>query len=453
MAAMVPQAEMMVAWKLVFLVALVGGAFLLILILALRGRRSGARATEGLPAARGNHRPQESAAPRPRSSPAFVVVLAFLGVAALVLFSLVFTMRVQKEVQVETAILHESSTPAEVLKTPILAPQEVARRPEVAVGGRDAAPGFRQTEAQLEGTAPDTSARQEAKTESASTSANAFASGALPGSVRVTVDSYRGPGVLEMRLPNLDDLAAWKASDALAPEGGERCPSWVREAAGSEDWSAGVGGLALGGRRPGVAGEIVGYSLNPSEGDPALQGQPTVLHADPASALAAARFSAARHVANLLVWEVRDALRGDPEAASRFLVPTLSSLAGDIVAFVDTSTVERFQEEIPRSYGRLHRAAVLVRIAPAELRDLARRFQATLLDAARRQTAADAVFRNQVALMVASALGLAFVVFLLYSFLNAGTKGHFAWPLRIISLGTMIVLYLGLMYLQGWIPR
>jgi hypothetical protein len=44
------------------------------------------------------------------------------------------------------------------------------------------------------------------------------------------------------------------------------------------------------------------------------------------------------------------------------------------------------------------------------------------------------------------------VVFLLYSFLNAGTKGHFAWPLRIVSIGTLIVLYLGLMFLQGWFP-
>jgi hypothetical protein len=45
------------------------------------------------------------------------------------------------------------------------------------------------------------------------------------------------------------------------------------------------------------------------------------------------------------------------------------------------------------------------------------------------------------------------VAFLLYAFLNAGTKGHFAWPLRIISVATLLVVYLGLMYLKGWFPR
>ena len=57
-----------------------------------------------------------------------------------------------------------------------------------------------------------------------------------------------------------------------------------------------------------------------------------------------------------------------------------------------------------------------------------------------------------VELGAASALTLALVIFLLYSLLNAGTKGHFAWPLRFLSAGALCVLYLGLVYLKGWFP-
>jgi uncharacterized integral membrane protein len=50
-----------------------------------------------------------------------------------------------------------------------------------------------------------------------------------------------------------------------------------------------------------------------------------------------------------------------------------------------------------------------------------------------------------------SAGALALAIFLVYSFINAGTKGHMAWALRIVSLGAFALLCLGLLVLRGHI--
>lgn len=65
------------------------------------------------------------------------------------------------------------------------------------------------------------------------------------------------------------------------------------------------------------------------------------------------------------------------------------------------------------------------------------------------QLARDARHRTW-ASTAASALCLALVVFLLYSLLNAGTKGYFAWPLRIVCTCALALFYLGAMYWKGW---
>jgi hypothetical protein len=97
----------------------------------------------------------------------------------------------------------------------------------------------------------------------------------------------------------------------------------------------------------------------------------------------------------------------------------------------------------------VHRAAILVKVDAGSLGPLVERFKGSIVGALE----SERVERRQIVVTIASALGLALVVFLLYAFVNAGTKGHFAWPLRIISLGTLLALYLALMYFQGWFPR
>ena len=51
-----------------------------------------------------------------------------------------------------------------------------------------------------------------------------------------------------------------------------------------------------------------------------------------------------------------------------------------------------------------------------------------------------------------SALVLALAVYLLYSFINAGTKGHLAWPLRIVSMAAFLLLCLGLLLVRNHLP-
>ena len=48
---------------------------------------------------------------------------------------------------------------------------------------------------------------------------------------------------------------------------------------------------------------------------------------------------------------------------------------------------------------------------------------------------------------VGTAILAAFVIFLLYSVFNASTKGHFAWPLRIVSISVLCALALAVYYM------
>ena len=131
---------------------------------------------------------------------------------------------------------------------------------------------------------------------------------------------------------------------------------------------------------------------------------------------------------------------------------SLSSAAALVEAEVERElgrlTLDRFDQKIDRPYGTLYRSALLVKADGEPLRLLKKE----LTKAFRESQVEEMGTRRSVAITVTSALGLALIIFLLYSFLNASTRGYFVWQLRFLSLGALLLLYVGLMYLRGSFP-
>ncbi len=235
------------------------------------------------------------------------------------------------------------------------------------------------------------------------------------------------------------DLELWLKNNALSPEGDR--PAWVGTGGGST-WRSGLAfGFHVQARAPGPNGLLAGYSD---------------LCQDSAEALKEASRAAARHLAVLSALTGAEHLSegSAQERGRRWAVPidavvqAVRAFEAEAANLVARNTQDRFVEEIARPYGTLFRAAVLVSAPQEDVRALAERFRKSVLE--RCDARADA--RRQVLLAAAAALGMAVVVFLLYTFLNAGTKGYFAWPLRIVSIGTLLLLYLGLLYALDWFP-
>jgi len=104
---------------------------------------------------------------------------------------------------------------------------------------------------------------------------------------------------------------------------------------------------------------------------------------------------------------------------------------------------DTYQEWTTRPYGTLYRAAICVKAEPRHIE----RLQIAL----RREVASGAIrreqeFRSWVLFTGAALLG-GVVIFLLYTLLNAGTKGYFAWPLRGAAVAFFAVMILGAFYL------
>lgn len=237
---------------------------------------------------------------------------------------------------------------------------------------------------------------------------------------RVSTNTYR------FHIP--DQLEEWNRVNAVeglasSPEMAKK--SWVTDAAGSQPLSTTDG--AIRGRSPGPQGELVGYSdlLEPR--------------------LELARVSADRSARDqlkaLLLSEVKDP-RGPPLA-------DVSPLAERLIDRAFTGLVrDRFDQEIRRPYGTLYRSAVLVRADKQEtirpmVEQLRRDIQSGEVEKLRR--------RRELLHTIASALGLGLVIFFVYSFLNAGTKGHFAWSLRVLSVGAFGLICLAILYLRGFL--
>jgi hypothetical protein len=224
-----------------------------------------------------------------------------------------------------------------------------------------------------------------------------------------------------------DDFKDWKDMGAVSPEVSGK--AWVIDAAGSQPWCASSRDIEIRGRRPGPGGEIVGYSrkLEPEE----------------EAARESARRSALEQLKALLLFEIKD-LRGNGRRVS--LVSAVPLVEEQVARQLNSLVLDRFDQRVDRPYGSLFRSALLVKADGKSLRFLRNEMAKALRDQDLERTDR----RRASMSTAASALGLALIIFLLYSFLNASTKGHFAWPLRCLSLGALVVLYLGLIYLNGW---
>jgi hypothetical protein len=101
-------------------------------------------------------------------------------------------------------------------------------------------------------------------------------------------------------------------------------------------------------------------------------------------------------------------------------------------------------ESTRQSYGEVYRAAVAIRAGGDEVDDLA---SAIGKEIDRGWVARQDEVRSWF-LATGAALVAAFAIFLFYAFANAGTKGYFAWPLRLASLGLFALLCAGIYYVR-----
>jgi len=235
--------------------------------------------------------------------------------------------------------------------------------------------------------------------------------------------------------PASEPLAAWRQMDVVAPAD-PTTPRWVLNAAGSEPWSQDVLGVAVHGCRPGPDGEIAGYSA--------------AYEAKQEKSRESARRSAIEGLKALALWRItgwKEKEGGLMTEGDYFLsVPGVSAFLEGLFQRDLHLLVRGWYDQKVVIHGEpMYRSAVLVRADDAKLKEI-------LEEAGRSGQIARYARRQEILWTTASVLGLALVIFLLYSLLNAGTKGHFAWPLRILSVGALAALYLGLLYLKGWFP-
>ncbi len=262
---------------------------------------------------------------------------------------------------------------------------------------------------------------------------------------REVVYHLRDPLKEWQRLSSLPDAARPRierpssGATATISSGPGSPPAWVADAGGSSPFSLRLGCVSIIGRLPGPAGELAGYSG---------AWQPDLEQAE-----ADADRSVVEQLSAVLLRKLAIRAEAAPGLSSEsLLIDDLLDLVEDRVRVAtDDLLVDRFVEERTRNYvgssHKLYREAKLIRAPEERLAELTdaivedvHRASARLVDA-----------RHHTLWTIAAAAGLALVAFLLYSFINAGTKGYFAWPLRIVSLGALVLLYVGLFYFHTWI--
>ena len=218
-----------------------------------------------------------------------------------------------------------------------------------------------------------------------------------------------------------DSFEDWKRSlidfDEFEPAARNRgVPSWVLTAAGSTyDRLEVAGKVLIESRAPGESNALVGYGMQ---------------EPDPKDAETRAFRSASEQLVAAIVWRIRDStenLHNAAELAREVTFEQQEALRDG--AFTESS-------QLPISGEKFFWSAVRLKADKATLDMLSRAVEKGL-ESGRLQE-----IRTHRALVAKlfSAFGLALCAFLIYCFLNAGTKGHFAWPLRIISFGGLIVI-------------
>ncbi len=255
-----------------------------------------------------------------------------------------------------------------------------------------------------------------------------------------------------VRIQTVNDYETWKRNAVIAPQqvlppapfGAPRPLStpdssrvelsagpfklWVEDHGGSQRLSGTMGQISMDLDVPGPQGEIVGYSgLEPTEEE----------------ALKAARASLGEKLKALVKLEIvrTSGDSSDPDLWGKVDLLIARSLNPQ------SMEVDSFQEAVrlPQSGNTSHRAAVLARLPETQVPEIASQVTRTAREM--KDQAREA--RRTWAWTIASALVLALFMFIIYSFLNAGTKGHLAWPLRIISITAFALLAAGLLIVRG----
>jgi hypothetical protein len=204
-----------------------------------------------------------------------------------------------------------------------------------------------------------------------------------------------------------------------------RRPEWVDTAGNSTLFTGSTGQAVFHIRMPGPNGGMVGYSgLEPT----------------PDAALESARKTLREQLKALVEWELARTgrLQASQEGPTGLASDWLAKIPGE-------SETHKEQVKLRQSGETAYRAAVLARLPT----DWAAQQASALLKQTREAEARIGNQRVRGAWTFFSAGILALVIFILYAFLNAGTKGHLAWTLRIVSVAAFLVLCYGLLVIRG----
>jgi uncharacterized membrane protein (DUF485 family) len=228
-----------------------------------------------------------------------------------------------------------------------------------------------------------------------------------------------------------DGFQAWQRMEALEPPPPSK--PWVLRSGFSDVQEVpSTGRPQVAPRLPGQNGELAAYSgLEPT----------------PEDALKGARALLAGQLKALVSLELN--YRGKAGVADERGRGLLEKAAARLLAD-PRFEADRYEEKLklPASGSVAHRAAVLARVPDG----WAYRTAEELIGAAQASERALEAERRSVGWVILSALILGLVVYFVYSFLNAGSKGHLAWPLRIASVAAYLLICLGLLFLRGRFP-
>ena len=226
-----------------------------------------------------------------------------------------------------------------------------------------------------------------------------------------------------------DDYQNWK--NTFKNRGSSFWESDAR-ARGIPDWALDAGGSHI--RTERIPGRISIRTRFPDPDRKILVGY-SQLEATDEEARQAAMNSVVRQLSANLLWEIKDhtpngrTLQFDEAAELAKLL---------IYRGKENLSLNEYSEKVQLDVGILYRAATRVDTHPQAIRQLATQLREDLDNNALAQIKQ----RKKVFSKIFSGMGIALCIFLIYCFLNAGTKGYFAWPLRIISTGSLIVIYI-----------
>jgi hypothetical protein len=223
-----------------------------------------------------------------------------------------------------------------------------------------------------------------------------------------------------------DDLSRWQSDAVLGfqPESPSGLESWVGDAAGARLARERLkGGREVHCWHPGAGGQLAAYSSPQATRDAALA-EAAERARDKLAVLAVVDLERSRGIDAATVEPLARRIAGRGE----FLVELASAV-----------------EEAWRPHARYYRAAVLVRAEPARIAELGRRIQ----DELQKGWLEEQERMRAWLLSGAGAVLLAIALFLVYVFLNAGTKGYFAWPLRIASAAVFALVVLCAWFLRA----